>query len=190
MSNQPKSRKEAQAQGVKKYFNENPCAQGHLLGRYTINGSCVECCRLKSTSSKKKKYDKLRYIQNPEDKKISALNWYKQNKSEVVKKSSEWVAKNPERAKEIKRNYKHRRRSKEKSGVTGRDLISWTKQQAKVCYWCGVDCTQGYHLDHYYPLSKTGTHELNNLVISCSKCNQSKAAKDPIQYANSKGKLF
>jgi len=37
-------------------------------------------------------------------------------------------------------------------------------------------------IDHIYPLSKSGEHEIYNLTISCRTCNLRKCAKDPEQW--------
>lgn len=59
------------------------------------------------------------------------------------------------------------------------------------CYWC--KCTvekHNMHLDHYIPVAKGGITSLENMVVSCRKCNQAKSAKDPMVFANSLGRLF
>jgi len=37
------SRKEAKAQGLKRYFTGKPCKNGHISERYTSGGHCVDC---------------------------------------------------------------------------------------------------------------------------------------------------
>jgi len=39
-----------------------------------------------------------------------------------------------------------------------------------------------WHLDHFYPLSKTGTNRFENLVPACSRCNLMKSNIDPYQF--------
>jgi 5-methylcytosine-specific restriction endonuclease McrA len=63
------------------------------------------------------------------------------------------------------------------------------------CYWCNKkldkkNIGKNIHLDHYVPLAKGGLNTIENIVISCSKCNMSKHSKDPIVFANSIGKLL
>lgn len=43
--NLPKSRSEAKALGIKRYFTGVPCKRGHLAPR-TIQGTCLECARI------------------------------------------------------------------------------------------------------------------------------------------------
>jgi hypothetical protein len=73
--------------------------------------------------------------------------------------------------------------------ILEKDLI-YLKSKADKCYWCGKKLNEKYHYDHYIPLSKGGDNSINNIVISCSFCNHSKHAKDPITFANSIGKLL
>ena len=41
-----------------------------------------------------------------------------------------------------------------------------------VCVYCGADATQ---VDHIIPRSKGGTHDMENLLACCAKCNGLKA---------------
>ena len=61
----------------------------------------------------------------------------------------------------------------------------------KNCYWCNAKLTKdNTHLDHFMPLSKSGLHTIDNLVLSCVCCNLQKHAKDPYQFALEKGRLL
>ena len=39
--------------------------------------------------------------------------------------------------------------------------------------------TDQLHIDHFYPRSKGGSDELDNLVVSCAQCNLSKNSREP-----------
>lgn len=79
MSGEPKrARGEAKAAGLPRYFTGEPCAQGHVGGRWTNSGVCIECKRIKQRE---------RYRADP------GL------KDRVVA----WQKTNPERVKEIAR---------------------------------------------------------------------------------------
>ena len=51
------------------------------------------------------------------------------------------------------------------------------------CFYCDVDMAKWpsdkIHVDHFYPLSKGGSDDPMNLVVSCDKCNLSKHAREP-----------
>jgi len=105
-------------------------------------------------------------------------------------RAKEWAKNNPEKRRAITFNYDSKRRAREAHGVSGKALADWTAEQSKICYWCGVKCEDSFHVDHYQPLAKGGLHELDNLVIACPTCNLTKSAKDPIEFAHTKGRLF
>ena len=92
----------------------------------------------------------------------------------------------------VKQNDRNRRRARKHKlqAIQRNEYLKWVGEQEKVCYWCGNRCGSKYHVDHYIPLAKGGRHELNNLVISCPKCNMEKGAKMPDEYAMQKGRLL
>jgi len=59
------------------------------------------------------------------------------------------------------------------------------------CFWCGVEVDTSLkrndprkpHCDHFIPLSKGGTHSLDNMVTSCLKCNVTRRDTDPYTFA-------
>lgn len=81
--------------------------------------------------------------------------------------------------------------SRRGSGKITKSEIEHIKRTSSMkCYWCGANCEDDYHLDHYIPVAKGGKTNVDNMVLSCSLCNQHKSAKDPISFANSIGKLL
>jgi 5-methylcytosine-specific restriction endonuclease McrA len=50
---------------------------------------------------------------------------------------------------------------------------------AEVCIYCGA---QAQHADHFYPLVRGGLHCVDNIVPSCQRCNNSKCARDPLEF--------
>jgi 5-methylcytosine-specific restriction endonuclease McrA len=44
-----------------------------------------------------------------------------------------------------------------------------------ICAYCDCNTSQeGHAIDHGYPVSRGGTNDLENLVMSCRSCNSSK----------------
>lgn len=138
----------------------------------------------------KKNYDKQRSDKIRDKISARGKEWYEQNRERAIERARKWRLKNPEARRAISKNYKHKRRSIESSGITGGELFAWTDKQQKVCYWCGTKCAKSFHIDHYVPLARGGLHELSNLVISCRSCNLRKNAKDPLDFAREIGRLL
>jgi len=176
--------------GLKTYFTGKSCPKGHISERYTSAGTCIQCAAEISKSKEKKKYDK-EYGEINKEKRIARSRAYSAKTSDKrIANATKWAEENPDKRRAISQAYKARRRSQEKSSDSTSDLMKWEKSAKKLCYWCGVACDKTYHVDHYFPLSKGGKHEIKNLVISCKSCNLRKSAKDPYEFAKSKGKLF
>ena len=130
--------------------------------------------------------------------------YYRENKEECIEYQKKYRAYNKERirdygkmyrateqGKTVKRNSDHKRRTLTKNGDVTVQQLKELYLTAKNCYWCNTKLNKNNtHLDHLMPLSKGGEHTLSNLVISCRKCNLSKNAKDPIEFANKLGRLL
>lgn len=127
--------------------------------------------------------------------------WKKANKDKVraytarttaqnSARHAKWREANPERFKVHLFASNHKRRALKKGGMTGRETKEWFDAQKKVCHWCGIDCSSLPTIDHVKPLSKGGEHVASNLVIACKSCNSRKHAKDPIEFAQSLGRLL
>jgi len=143
-------------------------------------------------------------LKNEEKLKEVSKRYYQANREVIIKKTKENLEKNRDRylarkraynktdfAKLSHRNTKMKRRTAFNSGDVTTAQINSLLNDAKNCYWCSTSL-KGLtaHIDHYIPISKGGQHTLSNLVVSCPHCNHSKSAKDPIEFANSLGRLL
>ncbi|MDP1650509.1 MAG: HNH endonuclease [Rubrivivax sp.] len=52
------------------------------------------------------------------------------------------------------------------------------------CAYCGA--TELLQWEHIVPTSRNGPNTIDNMVLSCSKCNREKAARNPIEWYNAK----
>jgi 5-methylcytosine-specific restriction endonuclease McrA len=113
-------------------------------------------------------------------------NWEKMIEKERIW-HSKWKLAHPEKVKEYRIDYSHRRRaklSKDKCSVSIQDLRE-IKMTFKICPYCGKPATT---FDHIYPLQprdknvKQGKHVKENIIRACISCNSSKNDKDPIQW--------
>lgn len=167
-------RRNAAIAAGEKTFMGSPCHLGHSGLRWVINHSCVECIRMPDRLEVKFKYDRA----------------YRATHTDLTERAKQWRIRNPEKRRSISKAYIARRRAQEKSGDSTRVIHQWEMSAPKTCYWCGKNKLKVYHVDHYQPLSKGGRHEVSNLVIACPRCNLTKNARDPYDFARSIGRLF
>lgn len=113
-------------------------------------------------------------------------------------------AANPEKYRQIDKSYRERnaeivrtrtrniraRRALASGEHTKNDILDiLAKQRGKCCY-CKRKLLKKYDADHITPLSAGGENGRRNIQIACVKCNRSKGAKDPIEFAQSIGLLI
>ena len=148
--------------------------------------------------------EKSRILYKSDKSREKRLKYYEDNRYSILKKQKERMNNNLENFKDIQRKYRqsekgkiaeknkyHKRRFNYKNGNVTNDQLRDLYKKTKKCYWCNCKLEKvNTHLDHYVPLSKGGNHDINNLVLSCSKCNLKKSNKDPLLFANELGKLL
>jgi 5-methylcytosine-specific restriction endonuclease McrA len=66
---------------------------------------------------------------------------------------------------------------------TSADIEAQRSRQRERCFWCGKRLTESFHVDHVVPISRGGSNNPANLVISCPSCNWQKSAKHPMDFA-------
>lgn len=126
---------------------------------------------------------KLHIQQYQKQYRLDNLTYLQKYHSNYLKNGGDKVRKkyrddNPERIKLLKsHNETIRRRSKQTSSLTGTEYSDWVTSQIKLCTYCGISCSEAFHVDHIEPLNKGGLHELDNLTIACPSCNTSKGQK-------------
>lgn len=95
--------------------------------------------------------------------------------------------KKSERGRELKAAYKAKRRAlKATTSVEAVNPYEVFKRDSWLCHLCGLKTKKSLRgtsedlapeLEHIVPLSKGGTHTLDNVACSCRKCNLSKGSK-------------
>ena len=88
-----------------------------------------------------------------------------------------WKIKNPEKAKNHCRIRRARKRNAIIEVFTTDQLI---EKYGNKCFYCITGNFE--HLDHYIPLSKGGSHTLENVRPACQKCNNKKYNKLPDKF--------
>ena len=64
------------------------------------------------------------------------------------------------------------------------------KLQGGKCPCCKQPLGDDYHMDHIMPLSLGGTNTDDNIQLLRKKCNQTKRARQPIEFMQSRGFLL
>ena len=119
-----------------------------------------------------------------------ARDYYVKNKARINAARAAYHAKFPEIARKSSRK---RRALKAGSGGTlSVDIVAVLMSfQRGKCPNCRVKLAlSGHHVDHITPLSRGGLNVDGNVQLLCPPCNLSKAAKDPIQWAQMHGRLL
>lgn len=150
------TRAEANARGLKRYFNGNPCKHGHVGERRTSTGLCVECSRyLARGYARADRADPVKYARRLLLSRTWKANLPSEHKRRLDDKKLEWqrqyFALPENRAKRARRKYQedpardiarvHKRRFlKEKNGgeYTSEDVGTLHKVQGGRCAYCRV----------------------------------------------------
>jgi 5-methylcytosine-specific restriction endonuclease McrA len=124
------------------------------------------------------KVNKQRWADDPDNKKArreSVLAWHKAN---------------PEKRRVSVRN--RRARIKGSPGThTAADVAALLIAQGHKCANCNGNLKKiQRHLDHIMPIALGGANDKANLQWLCGPCNRKKNAKDPIEFAQSQGRLL
>jgi 5-methylcytosine-specific restriction endonuclease McrA len=204
------SREDAKAQGLKRYFDGNPCKRGHVAERNVAGGHCIPCATMTAEAW---------YAANPERVSVLSKEWKRKNKEKVSAYNQKWNAENAELRsslgrewreankekvatdlaawresnRDLSRAYIHRRRAlllSAEGSHTAQDIKEIYAAQKGRCAYCKIKVGDKYHVDHIQPLIKGGSNDKRNLQICCPTCNNRKHAKDPIAFAQELGLLL
>ncbi len=136
-----------------------------------------------------KEYTRNWILNNRERHRQNQKNWFEANREKELKRISDYAKANPEKT----RAYNSKRRARKinaEGHYNSTDVQRIGNLQKWKCAWCSKPCKNDYHVDHYIPLSKGGSNWPSNLCISCPKCNNSKHASDPLDFARRLGRLL
>jgi 5-methylcytosine-specific restriction endonuclease McrA len=100
-----------------------------------------------------------------------------------------WKKRNPQQVKadNAARNNRIRRVG---GKITAEEVLALYERQRGRCAACNKRVKLKYHLDHIMPLALGGMHEIGNAQILCPRCNVTKHAMHPDDWAKKIGKLF
>ena len=109
------TRKEAKAQGLKRYFTGKPCKWGHVAERFSVDGKCAKCSRLHNRQYYAENRDKEleRKRQWREENREYARQYYAENRDKAREHFRQYYAENREKKLEYFRQYRAENREKE-----------------------------------------------------------------------------
>lgn len=134
---------------------------------------------------KKRAQDKRYAAENSEKIRIARNARYAANPQGQAVRGKRYVKNHPEVPRRAASKY---RAMKLKATVGDTNLITeweatWKSKKTVSCYWCRKRVkTSRVHVDHVVPLSKGGEHSVDNLCVSCERCNLTKQAKLPEEF--------
>lgn len=142
------------------------------------------------------------------DVKAAKAQWFQANKARILQARRDdaakreahrsstraWIKANPEKAREHGRLHASRRRAR-KRGADGHhtkaDLAEVFQAQGGRCAYCKVNLNRKKkQVDHIVPLARGGSNARANIQYLCAPCNQTKNARDPIEFAQPLGLLL
>jgi hypothetical protein len=100
-------RTEARQQGLKHYWTDTPCKNGHLAERFVCDNKCCECKKQRNH-----RYQARRYAADSDAVKQRLREYQLANPERYRKATKKWRDKNPGRVREYGRRAKAKRRSK------------------------------------------------------------------------------
>ena len=186
----PKTRKEAQALGLKFYFTGEPCKRGHIAPRKT-KGACVECLKEDWQKANVTRAEYFREYNQSERGLEAKRRYYEENRETVIARA----ARRPD---EAKRRYqqKHKdenpdyykaltnQRRKRFKNATPPWLTAEHRKKIREKYLLAAEITKEtgvpYVVDHMVPLhgeTVCGLHVPWNLKVMTREENLAKSNK-------------
>lgn len=129
------SRKDALAQGLKRYFTGTPCKHGHIAERLTASHACHPCSLERAKKWRAANKDKVResnrkqYMKNPEKSRKRVRDYYAENAEARREAGRKDYAKNTEARQESSRKWKNENPEKVREGQR---RYYWNNQEKMV----------------------------------------------------------
>jgi 5-methylcytosine-specific restriction endonuclease McrA len=184
--------------------------------KYGVTSICKECSKrivreyYSNNKDKRSKYQKEYYSNNKDKRSKYMKEYHNNNKNRISKQQKEYYYNNRDKRSENKKEYlkeyrktergkliyklnnQNRRYRKKYNTNPGDRLttaqIEYLTEVYKHCAYCNTELTsENTHIDHIHPLSKDGSHSIDNVVLACKDCNLQKNAKTLDQWLKETG---
>lgn len=130
-------------------------------------------------------YHKMYYEMHRYEHSIRA-RWYREtHKERLLEQKRRYLR--TERGRMVDRAHGHRRRAQKLAAGgthTAKQLMQQKKNQRGKCYYCKAKLGKICHADHIVPLSRGGSDDISNIVLTCPDCNLRKGAKFPHEWTD------
>jgi 5-methylcytosine-specific restriction endonuclease McrA len=90
----------------------------------------------------------------------------------------------------VKRAKRRARKAGSGGSFTKKQVLELLVKQKYLCISCRTSIKKKYHADHVVPLALGGSNMIENIQLLCPPCNLTKAAKNPVDFMQSKGYLL
>ena len=130
---------------------------------------------------KMQKNSRVYYAANRENRREYHAAYRATNRENRREYSAAYRAANPFAVRAASAIRRARKRQATGSYTKGDTQEQYKRQKGK-CYYCQTKVGDTYHVDHVVPLSRGGTNGVENIVIACPSCNQSKKDKMPHEW--------
>ena len=128
---------------------------------------------------------------NKERQKINTIAWRLKNSENHRAQRAKYRSANVEKLKAYRDSHREQSRQtnqkqrakKNRVAIVNPEVIKlwekrWRTKLFVICYWCQKPIRAAIaHADHIFPVSKGGIHSIDNLCISCARCNHKKYAR-------------
>lgn len=204
------TRPQAQANGLKRYFDAKPCSRGHLSEKMVSNRTCVTCLQQSIAGWRAANTDRVSeynsnyyyadhaaskarglaaYYANREARLEANRAWHVEHSDIHKERCRSWRENNVER-KRIHDNNRRARKLATNGTYTAADIERIYADQRGRCAYCRAKLGQRFWRDHIVPLAKGGTNTARNIQLTCRRCNARKYALMPEVFARRLGRLL
>jgi 5-methylcytosine-specific restriction endonuclease McrA len=155
---------------------------GPLTGQQTkyCSRRCINCAWYYRNHEEQLQYHRESYARRRDRLRELHRAWYLANRERALANARAWLKANPER----RANYARARRAVQSGVAAHVTREEWEHLLLAYAYSCGYcgDWTQPLTADHRVPLSRGGSHSIDNLIPACRACNSRKGSLTELEF--------